>query len=192
MRKVKRDYKDEHESAAKTLSEAIEKQLVAPLANLKAEIELQVDKRYVEKMMAKKVKKIGLPDELQLEFEKVSQQVANHWEQEKGEMTKALEGLRTEYADKMQKHASHLKAGLNKVDVNLPTLNVGLEMDFSAIEEYHAKALELEQAVKAREQEIDNIEAEKSSHLTDKARLDMAQQAVMRAERQIEMLGIRC
>lgn len=189
MRTVTRDSKDEHERAAKTLSEAIEKQLVAPLAELKAEIHLQVDKRYIEKMMAKKVKKIGLPDELQQNFEKVSQQVASHWEQEKSKMTKALEGLRTEYADRMQKHANHLKAGLNKVDINLPTLNVGLEMDFSAIEEYHAKALELEQAVKAREQEIDNIEAEKSSHLTDKARLEMAQQAVMRAERQIEMLG---
>ena len=189
MRTVTAESKSEHENAAKTLSETIEKQLVAPLATLKAEIELQVDKRYVEKMMAKKVKKIGLPDELQLEFEKVSQQVASHWEQEKTKMANALEGLRTDYADKMKKHANQLKSGLNKVDISLPTLDVGLEMDFSAIEEYHAKALELEQAVKAREAEIDNIEAEKSMNMTDKAKLDMAQQAVLRAERQIEMLG---
>ena len=104
-------------------------------------------------------------------------------------MANALEGLRTDYADKMKKHANQLKSGLNKVDISLPTLDVGLEMDFSAIEEYHAKALELEQAVKAREAEIDNIEAEKSMNMTDKAKLDMAQQAVLRAERQIEMLG---
>ncbi len=189
MRTVTVESKSEHERAAKALADAIEKQLVAPLADLKADIEQQVDKSYVEKMMAEKVEKIGLPDKLQESFEKVSQQVASHWAQEKTKMANALEGLRTNYADKMKKHANHLKAGLNKVDISLPTLDVGLEMDFSAIEEYHAKALELEQAVKAREAEIDNIEAEKSMNMTDKAKLDMAQQAVLRAERQIEMLG---
>jgi hypothetical protein len=189
MRTVTAESKSEHERAAKALADAIEKQLVAPLADLKADIEQQVDKRYVEKMMAKKVKKIGLPDELQQSFEKVSQQVASHWAQEKTKMANALEGLRIDYADKMKKHANQLKSGLNKVDISLPTLDVGLEMDFSAIEEYHAKALELEQAVKAREAEIDNIEAEKSMNMTDKAKLDMAQQSVLRAERQIEMLG---
>jgi hypothetical protein len=145
MRTVTAESKSEHERAAKALADAIEKQLVAPLADLKADIEQQVDKRYVEKMMAKKVKKIGLPDELQQSFEKVSQQVASHWAQEKTKMANALEGLRTDYADKMKKHANHLKSGLNKVDISLPTLDVGLEIDFSAIEEYQLKQFELEQ-----------------------------------------------
>ena len=181
--------KGEHERAAEEYSDAIEIKLVEPLAKLKAKIEQKIDRNYVKDMMAKKVKKIGLPDEMQLNFEEVSQQVANHWEQEKSNMTKALDGLRADYADRMQKHANHLKAGLNKADVNLPTLNVGLEIDFSAIEEYQAKHFALESEIQKKEQEIASLENEKITHSANIEKVQAAKQSLARAERQIESLG---
>ena len=189
MRTESTESKREHERAAKVLSDAVEKQLVAPLAELKSEIELQVSARHVETMIARKVKKIGLPEELQRDFEAVSVRVGQQWDQQKQNLSESLEGLRADYADRMKKHANQLKAGLGKVDVSLPSLDVGFDLDLTAIEDYHSKALELEQAIQAREQEIENLETEKASHAVNAAQLQMAQQAVARAERSMDTLG---
>lgn len=189
MKTVTAESRIEHDRAAKVLSADIERQLVAPLAELKSEIELQVTSRYVENMVAKKVRKIGLPDRLEEEFDAVSARVGQNWEQQKHALSRVLEGLRAEYADRMKKHTTQLHAGLGKVDIVLPSLDISFDLDLSAIEDYHAKALELENAIQGREHEIETIEAEKGAHAVNAAQLQLAQQAVSRAERAMESMG---
>ncbi len=183
------DAKAEHKRVADVLAQQIEVKLVNPLIDLKSDIEAEVTQSYVKRMIEKKVKKIGLPEHLDAKFNAVSQTIASYWTQEKANLDKTLSELRVDYTERMQKHTGQIKANLGQVDVSLPSLDISFDIDFSAIEEFHAKALELQQAVKAREDEIDSLESEKSSHMSDKAKIEMAHQALLRAEKQIQLLG---
>lgn len=189
MQQENNSAKQEHNNAAKVLASQIKDQLIQPLKDLKQDIETQVDRSYIEKLLQQMQAKISLPPELDSKFEAVGKQVAHSWELQKNELSKTLEDLRTDYAQKMQKHAGQLKAGLTSSNISLPALDISVNVDLSAMEEYHQRSMELQQHIQARQDEIDNLESEKSGIVSNRAQLDMAKQAVIRAERQIEMLG---
>lgn len=189
MQQENNSAKQEHDNAAKVLAMQIKDQLIQPLKDLKQDIETQVDRRYIEKLLQQKKAQISLPPELDSEFEAVGQQVAHNWELQKNQLSKTLEDLRTDYAQKMQKHAGQLKAGLQSSNISLPALEISVNVDLGAIEEYHQRSMELQNNIQARQEEIDNLESEKSGIVSNHAQLDIAKQAVLRAARQIEMLG---
>ncbi len=189
FRRVTSDSKFEHDAAANHCKEEVRHKLVAPLADLKTEIEIQVNEAYIKKSIAKGVKQIGLPESLDEQFHSVSAQVTQEWESQKQALTKVLEGLRTNYKEQMAKHVSQIKGQMAKVDIELPSLDVRFDLDLSGIETHHQKAIELQQEIAARREQIDSIESDKDRHSANTAAHDMARQAVKRAERMLEQLG---
>ncbi|HNA21982.1 MAG TPA: hypothetical protein PLN40_11300, partial [Agitococcus sp.] len=177
------------DNAAKVLASQIKYQLIQPLKDLKQDIETQVDRSYIEKLLQQKRAKISLPPELDSEFEAVGKQVAHSWELQKNQLGKTLEDLRTNYAKKMQKHAGQLKAGLTSSNISLPALDISVNVDLSAMEEHYQRSMELQQKMQERQEQIDKLEAEKSSIINNAELVAKAKDDVKRAERQIENLG---
>ncbi len=189
MQQENNSAKQEHDNAAKVLASQIKDQLIQPLKYLKQDIETQVDRSYIEKLLQQKKAKISLPPELDSEFEAVGKQVAHSWELQKNQLGKTLEELRTDYAQKMQKHAGQLKAGLSSSNISLPALDISVNVDLSAMEEHYQRSMELQQKMQERQEQIDKWEAEKSTIINNPELVAMAKEDVKSAERQMERLG---
>ena len=186
---VARDSREEHERAAKTLVEKIQRELITPLVELKADIENQVDAGYVERQIKKRVKSVTLPDDLHEQFQSISVQVGDVWNQQKLELAKALDGLSVDYSKQMEKHAGRIRGEMSKMDVQMPSLDTQFMLDFSAIEQHHQQAMALEQEIAARHEQIDSIESNMSKYMANGAHLEMARQALSRVERMHDNLG---
>lgn len=189
INRITTDSKLEHNGAARHFIENVRQKLVAPLADLKAEIELQVDEQYVRKMIAKRVREISLPADLQDQFHTVSHQVTQAWEQQKKDLSTALEGLRTDYSQQMDKHIGRLRGQMSTMDIQIPDISIQFQLDFSEIEQYHQHMMTLQQEVEARQEEIESIEQTIAQHAANQAKLDMARQAISRAERMLDQHG---
>ncbi len=188
---VARDSREEHDRVARLMVEKIRRELVMPLAELKADIENQVDVRYVQRQIEKRVKNVGLPEDLHATFQTVSNQVSQAWIAQKQELCKALEGLSADYSKQMEKHAGQLKGEMAQLDVDVPALDISFKLDFGTIEQHHRQAMELNQEISARQNEIESIQTDMSRYAANKAQLEMACQAVTRAERMIDNLGLQ-
>ena len=186
---VARDSREEHDRVARLMVEKIRRELVMPLAELKADIENQVDVRYVQRQIDKRVKNIELPEDLHTAFQTISHQVSQAWSAQKEELGRALEGLSADYSTQMEKHAGQIRGEMSKLDVEVPALDISFKLDFDSIEQHHRQAMELNQEISARQNEIETIETEISNYAANKAQLEMARQAVTRAERMIDNLG---
>ena len=186
---VARDSREEHDRVARLMVEKIRRELVMPLAEIKADIENQVDVRYVKRQIEKRVKNIGLPEDLHTAFQTVSTQVSQAWSAQKKELDRALEGLSADYSKQMEKHAGQVRGEMAQLDVEVPALDISFKLDFDTIEQHHRQAMELNQEISARQNEIETIQTEMSSYASNKAQLEMARQAVTRAERMIDNLG---
>lgn len=186
---VTRDSREEHQRVARVLIENIGRDLITPLTELKADIEIQVTEQYVQRQIEKRVKTVALPDELHQQFQSISRQVSDTWNLQKKELVKVLEGLSADYSKQMEKHTGRLRGEMGKLDVEMPALDIGFKLDFSAIEQHHQQAMALEQEIVARQEQIESIEGDISKHAASQAQIDMARQALSRAERMIEGLG---
>jgi hypothetical protein len=179
----------EHDHAANHCKNEVLQKLVAPLAYLQKEIESQVNEAYIQKSIDKGVKQIGLPESLDEQFHSVSAQVTQEWESQKQALTKVLEGLRADYTHQMARHVSQIKGQMAKVDIELPSLDVRFDLDLSGIETYHQKAIELQQEIAARQEQIDGIESDMTRNVANHAALEIARQEIARRERMLEQLG---
>lgn len=186
---VARDSREEHDRVGRLMVEKIRRELVMPLAEIKADIENQVDVRYVQRQIEKRVKNIGLPEDLHAALQTVSTQVSQAWSAQKKELGRVLEGLSADYSKQMEKHAGQVRGEMAQLDVEVPALDISFKLDFDTIEQHHRQAIELNQEISARQNEIETIQTEMSSYAANKAQLEMARQAVTRAERMIDNLG---
>lgn len=189
MRNATNESRQEHQNAAQHMATQVEQKLVMPLANLKAEIEEALTLSYVESCVAKKVRKIGLPDHLAKQFTAVSAQVEQTWREQKDRVGRSLEGLRAAYAERMARHGGELNSVLRSVDINLAPPEVGFELDLSRLESYHSEAAELEQAIAQQEDEIEALQVELDSNRIDPIALQAAREAVKRMQQRIDQLG---
>lgn len=186
---VTRDSREEHDRAARAMVETLQRELIAPLAELKADIENQVHASYVERQIKLRVKSVTLPEHLHEQFQTISAQVGDAWNRQKQELARALDGLSVDYSKQMEKHAGRIRGEMSKIDVQMPSLDTQFSLDFSGIEEHHQQAMALEQEIAARQDQLDSIESEMSQFGANPAQLKMAQQALQRAERMQENLG---
>ncbi|MDD2728416.1 dynamin family protein [Malikia sp.] len=187
--RVALESRSEHENNARALVETVRRELVTPLAELKTDIENKVDIRYVQRQIDKRVKNIGLPEDLHQQFQSVSQRVNQAWNAKKQEMTKVLDGLSANYRKQMENHAGQIKGELGRMDVELPSLDISFKTDFSAIEQYHQQARALEQEIAAHQEQIEELESEQSKYAASQEKINDARQALRRAERMFEGLG---
>jgi GTPase SAR1 family protein len=188
-KQVQQESAIEHDNASRSLISTIKHDLVMPLSELQGQIELQVDQRYVERLIESRATQITLPPELDQEMTRVSAQVAKTWARCQTKLADVLEGLRADYATEMKKHAGPLVGEMSRVEIEMPKLEVGFNLDLSAIEQYHKQVLELEQKIAARRDEIDNLDEGIFKHTTNAVKLETAKQALLRAERTLEQLG---
>lgn len=186
---ITRDSREEHDRAARHRVDQIKTQLIRPLAELKADIEAQVDSRYVENMIARKVSPIGLPETLKQAFERVSQTFDEVWEVQKDDLMQTLDGLRTNYSSQMEKQIGTIKAELGQMDISIPALDVSFSLDFSEIEQYQRQRTELEQQIAEQRKKVEELEDDMDKHRSSEAQINLAREALARGERQIERLG---
>lgn len=186
---VARDSREEHDRAARAMVENIQRELITPLADLKADIENQVHADYVERQIRQRVKSVTLPEQLHEQFQTISAQVGDVWNRQKRELERALDGLSVDYSKQMEKHAGRIRGEMSRIDVQMPSLDTQFNLDFSGIEAHHQQAMALEQEIAARQEQIDGIEGDMARFSANPAQLKMAQQALQRAERMQENLG---
>lgn len=179
----------EHDRVAKVMAAEVESQLVVPLADLKAEIELHLNASYIESQIEKKAKKIGLPPKLAKAFEEVSARVEWGWSEQKAALTASLDGLRADYAERMARHSAQLNDTLGAVEISLPKLDIGFDLDLAPIEAHHARVSEIEQAIADAEAEMARLEQQQRDHASDTTSLKMAEAALRRAELAIDRVG---
>lgn len=186
---VARNSREEHERAAKALVEKIQRDLISPLVDLKSDIENQVDERYVERQIKQRVKNVSLPEDLHKQFQSISVQVGVVWNKQKQQLIKVLDGLSVDYSKQMEKHAGRIKAEMGKLDVQMPSLDTQFSLDFSAIEQHHQQAMALEEEIAARQDQIESIDSDLSQHRANEKNLDLARDALARAERMRDNQG---
>lgn len=189
MRTVASESSLEHDRVSKAMAAEVESQLVVPLSDLKAEIELHLSTSYIELQIEKKVKKIGLPPKLAKAFEEVSARVEQGWAMQKVALTESLDGLRADYAERMARHSAQLNDTLGAVEISLPKLDIGFELDLTPVEAHHARVSEIEQAIAVAESEMERLEQEQRDHASDTTRIQMAKDALRRAEQAIDRVG---
>jgi hypothetical protein len=189
MRQAGNESEQEHRNAARHIAAQVEKHLTVPLANLKAEIEDQLTVAYVESRVARKDKKIGLPDQLAHRFSTVWTDIEQGWREQKASIARSLEGLRAVYAERMSQHGGQLNAALRSLDISLPAPQIGFDLDLSQLETFHAQAAALEQQIAQHEEECDQLQLELERNRADPAALDAARESLKRARRRIDELG---
>lgn len=189
MKTAGTDARVEHDCAAQYLAGKVEAELIVPLANMKAEIDERLTPAYVEGQVAKKVKKIGLPNDLARRFTELSADVEQRWEQQKKNIQGSLEGLRAQYAERMAGHVEHLNTSLRAVDISLAPPQVSFELDLSQLESYHAQTAELKEAIAEHENRIEALQGENDQHQGNEAALRAAHDAATRARGRLHQLG---
>jgi len=186
---IARDSREEHDRAARALIENIKRELVYPLRELRIEIEDRIDEGYIRRLVNTRAKSIRLPDDLEEKFLTVSEQVNLAWETRKQELAKTLEGLRVDYAKQMEAQAGEVRSRLSGMNVELQSLDVNFDLDFSDIEQHHREKLELENRIAASQDEIERIQQEMSGQASNQAQIETVRAAITRHERLIDNLG---
>lgn len=189
MRNADNESQQEHRNAARHMAAQMEKRLTQPLANLRAEIEDGLTSEYIATRIARKDRKIGLPDQLAQRFSTVWSDIELAWRSQKDDIGDSLEGLRSTYAERMARHGGHLNDVLRSLDISLPAPQIGFDLDLSRLEDYHAAAADLEQQIAEREEECEQLQVELEMHRADPGTLKAAQDSLSRARRRIDELG---
>ena len=188
----------DHDRAATLTADQVRIALIDPMKQLKGKVEDKVTESYVKKMLNKALQdssspQVGLPPELDKELKRVQEQVGKSWEVQKKAMQKTLGDLREGYLEKMQKHAKDFDAKLGSKTIEMPTLIVNLEFDFSDLQDHQKQMADLKKKLDDAEnnkQEIDSQLAQ--GLLTERQAMEAkqrAQQEADRARRQIDNLG---
>lgn len=184
------DSRNEHERASKAISEKVLGDLIKPLAMLKNSIgESSVIESHIKKMIAKKAKKIGLPEDLQEQFQLVSGQVDQAWQAQKREMPAVLNGLRGSYLKKMEKHVRQIEAGVGKLNIDPLSLDVSFDLDFSEIEKYHDKEVQLKDEMDRAQDKIHELETAIANTSFDERKRQQALAELDRCARQLDNMG---
>lgn len=186
------DSRSEHERAAKAISEDILGNLISPLSMLKNSIgDNSVIESHIKKMIAKKAKKIGLPDDLQEQFQLVSTQIDQAWQAQKREMPAVLNGLRGSYLKKMEKHVRQIEAGVGKLNIDPLSLDVSFNLDFSEIEKHHDKEVQLKDEMHRAQDTIHELESAIANTSFDERKRQQASAELERCARQLQNMGPR-
>lgn len=184
-----REHQDEHYRAAQAITKQINENLVQPLRSLRDEIDILLTESYIKREVDAGRKNISLPAEAQKKFQQVTQLVGEKWLQQKRQVEAALNDLKTEYVEAMQKHSVQLEKSLGGIKIELPEIKIDLQLDLSSVIDYQKKKLELERSLEKTEADMEKYELESAKLSGDDPRLRSAQAAFERAHRQLGDLG---
>lgn len=153
----------DHVRLASATAEEVRKELIQPMMQLKIKVEDKVTESYVRSLLDRSLREnrtpqIGLPAELEDELKRVQTQVGQSWEVQKATMTKTLGALREGYLDKMKKHAQSFDAKLGGKTIEMPSLIVNLEFDFSDLQAHQKQMTDLQKELDEAERKRIEIE----------------------------------
>lgn len=184
-----RESREEHERAARVLTEGMRDRLLKPLNGLRDAIEDQVTEHYVRRMLASRAPKIGLPEDLDRQYRQLAAELERIWQEQKVQLGQTLDGLRASYLDAMTHHAHHIEANLKQMNVQLPRLALDLDFDFSALEDHRRRSAQLNNELERLQDEIDSIDAGIASTAIDAQKRRRAEADLARVQRQLENMG---
>lgn len=153
----------DHVRLASATAEKVRKELIKPMMQLKIKVEDKVTESYVRNLLDRALREnrtpqIGLPAELEDELKRVQTQVGQSWEVQKVAITKTLGALREGYLDRMKKHAQSFDAKLGGKTIEMPSLNVNLEFDFSDLQAHQTQMADLQKELDEAERKKSEIE----------------------------------
>lgn len=181
----------EHSRCVDSIEREFERDVVTPLNDLKNDIEIRIDESYVRSLILSNSKKIGLPTELDEQFQNISEEISNTLKSKQNLIKEMLEGLRKSYANKMEKFANDIQNGMSSLNIEIPKLDVNLDIDFVALEEYQKEKMQLQEELDAKQDEVDELERKKGEAGFDESRLKRAREDLSRVEIKVERLGSR-
>jgi len=182
-------HKGEHDRAAVAITKQIQENLVQPLRDLHAEIDVLLTESYIKREVEAGRKNISLPAEAQKKFQQVTHTVGEAWLQQKREVEKVLNDLKTEYVEAMQKHSVALEKSLGGIKIELPEIKIDLQLDLSSVIDFQKRKLELEKSLEETEANVEKYQMESANLSVEDPRLRSAQAAFERTHRQLSDLG---
>lgn len=183
------EFRGEHSRSADSIAREFERDVVTPLIDLKNDIEMRIDERYVRSLILSNSKKIGLPTELDEQFKNISVEISATLKSKQNLIKEALEGLRGSYANKMSKFVGKIQNEMSNLNLEIPDLDVSLNIDFSVIESYHTQQMQLKQEMEDQQNKLDDLELGIAINQFDTTKLEIAKRAVRSLEIQISQLG---
>ena len=80
---------------------------------------------------------------------------------------------------------------MSSLNIEIPKLDVNLDIDFVALEEYQKEKMQLQEELDAKQDEVDELERKKGEAGFDESRLKRAREDLSRVEIKVERLGSR-
>ena len=183
------DAKKEHDFHAKDKSQRVQEELIAPLKELKASLELVLTKRYVQREINRGVGQVQLPAGAKDEFEAVHQRLNEDWEKWRRELEETLAKLRHQFTSEMNRAGRQLADSLDSFELDLPELEVELDIDLSDFERFHKQRSELTQRQRELEEALNENALEKAELMTNPTKLKQQEQRLNQIRRKLESLG---
>ncbi|UYO73929.1 dynamin family protein [Halomonas qinghailakensis] len=184
-----RESHDEHQRVARVVIDDIREQLLKPLISLRDSIDDQVTESYVRRMMGVQKEKIGLPSQLDQQYQDLAFQLEVRWREQKGKLNETLYGLREHYLDAMTQHGQLIETSLSQLNIALPQLELNLDFDFSGLEDHRRRSAELNNELESLKDEIDSLEADIANNTIDEQKRLRAEAEVLRVQRRLESMG---
>ncbi|MBK1695194.1 hypothetical protein CKO09_10645 [Chromatium weissei] len=181
--------REEHKRAAQVITDTVREQLLKPLVKLRDSVADQVTETYVRRMVTRGAGNIGLPPELDQQYQQVSAQLARSWQQQKNQLRDSLDGLRASYFEAMKRHAEHIEGNLAQLNIQLPELALSLDFDFSELEEHRRRSMKLNSEIERLQDEVDRYDVEIANNAIDKTKRQNAEAKLQRIQRQLENMG---
>lgn len=168
----------------------LKKDIIEPLFDLKQAIESYVTRDYVRGKLAAKKGTIGLPDDLQNEYEAavgtINDKIAAH----RNNITAKLQQLRLDYSEAMNKYMGEMATSFSALDIELPKMDVSCNIDLTEIENFYSEKLAMEQEMEVCRDDVAQYEERIQLNASDEAAIEAAREAVLRMERRIHSHGM--
>ena len=168
----------DHKRVAETLCDKLKVQLVEPLNQLKELIEDQVTESYIFKALNEKKERIGLPPQVQKECDQVMRKFNQSKEKLAKEVEQSMIDLRSQYLEKMNRHAGELQKALGSLKVNSPSLEFELQVDFGLIFEKQNEVLQIQQKIEELKSNMEKEESKIAALGTSSSRLKLLQNQI--------------
>jgi GTPase SAR1 family protein len=189
QRNLTAEAREEHYRVAHSMVRDIQNSLVQPLKELRQDINHHLTREYIQRQINGGKKSVGLPNNLQEEFDHVTSTVSKEWLKQKQLIESRLADLRGTYAKSMEKRLGTLYETIAELRIQLPPLDVSMDLDLSPIEEHHAQMLSYRRDKEELEDQIAGLEEEAEKYPENATRLQQAQDALRRAKQNLESLG---
>lgn len=184
-----RDSREEHERAGQFQSETVLAAMTGPISLLKHAIADQITETYIARQLAGNVSRIALPPELEAQLADVAGRLDLQWQAQKKKIAQTLAGLRANYVERMEKHASQIESELGQIHIELPRIESVLDLDFSSIEEHRSELSKLKSQIDKTEDELHELDQEIAAKTVSDRKRVQAEADMARLAARLDSLG---